>query len=328
MELINFIAGPLLKVTLLLVLSGILLRLAFFSYAIIRSKSRIRDGSWWYAIAAGVRSFFPYHKAAMKKPVYALSRYIFHFGLLIVFIWGGGHIILWDFTGFKWSWTPLPDVWTDSITLCILIFIVFFLVRRIVAPGIRNKSSIGDFFLIAIVVLPCVTGYMAYHQWFDYKNTLILHMISGEAMLIVSVFLFCSTRLATDKCTGCSACTLKCPTGTLNAKENGNDRVFMYSHYQCISCGECVYVCPEKAAALRHEINFKRLFQLTGERIIRTVELTACARCGCLYGTQLQLQKIEQLIDITKDNASILKHCDRCRKLILYEKMRIKTSSS
>jgi nitrate reductase gamma subunit len=45
---------------------------------------------------------------------------------------------------------------------------------------------------LAIVVAPFVTGFLAYHQWLGYKFWLILHILSGEIMLVAIPF----TRLS------------------------------------------------------------------------------------------------------------------------------------
>jgi formate hydrogenlyase subunit 6/NADH:ubiquinone oxidoreductase subunit I len=88
-----------------------------------------------------------------------------------------------------------------------------------------------------------------------------IHILSGEAFMIVAVFLFCRTRLNIEKCITCGACDISCPTGTLEARDEGPVRVFTYSHYQCICCGACLNTCPEEAAELRHEISLARFFQ-------------------------------------------------------------------
>jgi hypothetical protein len=42
--------------------------------------------------------------------------------------------------------------------------------------------------ILLIAVAPFLTGYFAYHQWFNYDTVMALHILSGEAMLITLPF--------------------------------------------------------------------------------------------------------------------------------------------
>jgi nitrate reductase gamma subunit len=68
----------------------------------------------------------------------------------------------------------------------------FFLYRRLSAPVVKNVTDSSDYILLAITVLPFITGFIAYHQLFAYKTMLIIHILAGEAMLIAIPF----TRLS------------------------------------------------------------------------------------------------------------------------------------
>lgn len=137
-------------------------------------------------------------------------------------------------------------------------------------------------------------------------------------MIIMVAFLFYRTRLNKEKCIGCTACELSCPTGTLESEDEKNLRIFTYSHYQCICCGACVNTCPENAADLRHEISLRKFFQVAPKQEIRSVELKACERCGAFFMPEPQLDKIGQTF--TDD---YMYFCGRCRKVnignVLYQ---------
>jgi ferredoxin len=133
--------------------------------------------------------------------------------------------------------------------------------------------------------------------------------MSGEAMMLMAVVLFFRTRLNAVRCTGCAACEISCPTGTLVSNDEGKLRTFTYSHYQCICCGSCVSVCPENAAELMHEISPRRFFQAASKHEIRSVELKECERCGAFFAPEPQLEKVSQTI-----TAEYLRFCPICRK--------------
>jgi nitrate reductase gamma subunit len=69
---------------------------------------------------------------------------------------------------------------------------VFFLVRRLVKPEVQYVTSASDYIILAIVAAPFITGFLAYYQWFGYQIFMILHIISGEIMLVAIPF----TRLS------------------------------------------------------------------------------------------------------------------------------------
>lgn len=312
MDFLSFIEGPLLWIVFLLFIIGIIIRIIFFFFEIIKS-SRDKDHRLRYSLATFGRSLLPFHNAFRKKSLYATLRYIFHICLIVVPIWFSGHIALWEESRFEWAWRALPDTWADWMTLLLLGLAIYFLIRRFAVKDIRFNSSIPDYVIIILTALPFVTGYLLTHGSLDSiaflgDNMWTIHILSAEAMLIMAIFLFCRTRLNTQKCTGCAACELNCPTGALESKDEGKLRIFTYSHYQCICCGACVNTCPEEAAELRHEISLKRFFQIAPKQEIRSVELRVCERCGALFAPEPQLDKIGQTF-----THEYLRFCPRCR---------------
>jgi NAD-dependent dihydropyrimidine dehydrogenase PreA subunit len=277
---------------------------------------------WGHLSLTFGRFFLPFHKGAIKRPFYAVLRYIFHACLLIIPIWYSGHIFLWEESRLQWYWTPIPDVWADWMTLLLLSLCAYFLIRRFIWQPIRSNSSGRDFVIISITALPFISGYFLTHGTlesisFFSDHMLILHILSAEIMMIFTAFLFCKTRLKKERCTGCAACEENCPTGTLESKDKEGFRIFTYSHYQCICCGSCVYVCPEKAAELRHEFGVKIFFQILSKEKIREVELAVCEKCGKSFIPSLQLAKIGHILVDSELNGAFLDSCLRCRQIQL-----------
>ena len=313
MDFESFVEGPLLWITFLLLLVGIASRLTFFSLSIIRS-SQDKDFRLGYQFATFGRLFLPFHRAAIRKPLYSILRYIFHICLIVVPIWLSGHVSLWLESRFEWEWTALPDSLADWMTLILLGIAVYFIVRRLVSSYVRMNTSKNDYLLIIMAALPFLSGYFLAHGTLDevpflgdYIGT--IHILTGEAMFVFVAFLFCRTRLNESRCTGCASCEVSCPTGTLESNDQGKLRIFNYSHYQCICCGACVNTCPEDAAELRHEFGFKRFFQIFAKQRIRDVEMEPCLSCGALFVPEPLLDKIEKTF--THD---YLRTCPNCRK--------------
>jgi nitrate reductase gamma subunit len=113
--------------------------------------------------------------------------YAFHILLLGVPIFLLAHNVLWD-ESWKISWWSLPEDVADYLSLLMLALILFLIIRRMVAPYARIVTTAADYLLLVVVALPFLTGYLAYHQWINYHLMVILHMLSGELMLILIPF--------------------------------------------------------------------------------------------------------------------------------------------
>jgi len=122
-----------------------------------------------------------------KNPVMAIVSFIFHFCLFITPIFAAGHILsLYDSWGI--SYFSFPDKIIDLLTIIVLACCLFFLIRRVVIPRVQSISTPIDYLLLLITAAPFLTGFYAYHQYFDYKSVITLHLLFGELMLILMPF--------------------------------------------------------------------------------------------------------------------------------------------
>jgi ferredoxin len=317
--LLYFVETTLLWIVAGFFLTGIVLRILFFVFSILRARPFGRRGIIHRLVTLfGV--FAPFHRAVLKKPVCTTLRYAFHASMFMVPVWFSGHIYLWEESRFEWYWTPLPDEWADWMTLSVLAAGTFFFARRIILKN-RLKAKISDFLFILITGLPFLTGYVLTHGNLDsipfFENYLwYFHVISAEIMLAMIIFLFCTTRLRKETCVGCGACVENCPTETLEFYDKDALRFFRYSHYQCICCGSCVNVCPENAATLSHAISMKHFFRLLSKDDIRNVDLATCEGCGITIAPTSQMGKLEGILSANDVEMALLHYCSRCRKLI------------
>jgi Pyruvate/2-oxoacid:ferredoxin oxidoreductase delta subunit len=323
MDLSIFAEGPLLWIVFLLFLAGVSARLIFFGIKILTSPKG-DQARWGFSMPVFGRFLLPFHKAIAKKPLYAVIRYVFHLGLFVVPIWLAGHVSLWEESWLGWTWSTIPDKTADWMTILVIAIAAFFLVRRLLWPEARVRTSWMDFVVIVIAGLPFLTGYFLTHGTLDRvaflgDNMRLIHVLSGEAMILMAVFLFCRTRMNPSRCTGCAACELSCPTGTLESKDQATFRIFNYSHYQCICCGACVNTCPENAAELRHEISLRNFFYILSKHEIRSVEMKACRKCGALFVPEPLFNKINQTV--TDDYLHLCQNCRKTNVVDLYRRM-------
>lgn len=122
-----------------------------------------------------------------KNPIMAIVSFVFHFCLFVAPIFALGHsLVLYKSWGI--SFFSLPDGLIDLLTIILILCAFFFLVRRIIIPRVQAISSPYDYILLFITAAPFLTGFFAYHQWFDYKTVITLHILAGQAMLIAIPF--------------------------------------------------------------------------------------------------------------------------------------------
>mgnify|MGYP001616702734 CR=1 FL=1 len=82
----------------------------------------------------------------------------------------------------------MPDGLADLMTVLVLGCAVFFLVRRIAVPKVAAISYAVDYGVLFLTVMPFLTGFLAYHQLFDYKSVITLHALTGDLLLIALPF--------------------------------------------------------------------------------------------------------------------------------------------
>jgi len=112
---------------------------------------------------------------------------VFHICLIAAPLFLLGHNILLD-QSWGLSLFSFPEFFSDVLTLVVLIGGAYFLGRRLFLARVRAISSIYDFIVLFIAVAPFLTGFLAYHQWGEYKTIILLHILSGELMLITIPF--------------------------------------------------------------------------------------------------------------------------------------------
>lgn len=278
----------------------------------------------WYPLKMTLKligaACLPFHRGWFKKPVYTLVRYLFHACLFIVPIWESGHVILLK-AKLGWHWPTLPVAASETMTLLVIGIGLFFFARRLCNPQVRAVSSVSDVVIILLTIAPFITGYLYANGTLNHipyigDAMLLLHVLTGQIMLVMVIFLFVRTRLLDSTCVGCASCAVNCPTGTLEAKETGKMKSFFYSHYQCICCGACVAVCPEGAARLRHTVSLLHFFSFFKKQKIREKELTRCEGCSDLFAPGRQIEKIQGLMKSKgMELPRTLNYCSRCKKL-------------
>lgn len=185
--------GPLAWAAFLIFFGGIVYRLVD-AWLTARKKDHVVFSyfSPYYAARSLLHWIIPFGSTSMRqRPVFTLVSFAFHISLFVAPIFLFAHIILfkesWDI-----SWWYLPNAAADVFTIIVVLACLFFLVRRLLRPEVRYLTETVDYVLLAVVAAPFVTGFWAVHQWYGFEIASILHMLSGELLLVSIPF----TRLS------------------------------------------------------------------------------------------------------------------------------------
>lgn len=192
-SLYEILNGPLLWLTFILFVGGCLFRIGQFYFQVWK-KERFMFSYWSvkYSLRSGLRWLTPFATTSMRMhPVMTVVAFAFHICLLILPVFLSSHIVLWE-DAWNIQWWALPEPVAEGMTIVVIGACVFFLVRRLVRREVKFLTSPSDFVLLGIVAMPFVTGLYCIYQWPGYAAIHMLHIFSGEVMLVAIPF----TRLS------------------------------------------------------------------------------------------------------------------------------------
>lgn len=192
-DIYHFVSGPMVWVSFIVFIGGSLYRLISLIMLVSKKEKFIFSYmSWRYSLRSILHWMTPFATENWRRhPILTIVTFPFHFGLILVPFFLLSHIVLWD-EAWNISWWSMPELLADIFTVIVIGGCVFFLVRRLKLAEVRFVTSASDYVILAIVAAPFITGFFAQHQWFDYRVATILHMITGEIMLMAIPF----TRLS------------------------------------------------------------------------------------------------------------------------------------
>ncbi len=122
------------------------------------------------------------------SPFLTTVSIIFHICLFITPIFLMGHNVLLK-AAIGLSLPSFSEPVSDILTLIVLFCGLFFLLRRLLLRRVRIITTPYDILLLLVVVFPFFTGFLAHHHLLlNYKLMIMLHIISGELILIMIPF--------------------------------------------------------------------------------------------------------------------------------------------
>ena len=188
----EFVSGPLVWFSFGVFFLGSFYRLASMLWMAKKDKVVYPYLSVKYSLRSLLHWVIPFGSRNMRQqPGMTILSFVFHICLIITPLFLMSHIILIQ-QAWKISWWTLPKSVADAMTLIVVISCVIFLIRRFSNPTVRFVTVKSDYLLLAIAIAPFLTGFLSEHQWVAYRPMLIVHILTGNFMLIAIPF----TRLS------------------------------------------------------------------------------------------------------------------------------------
>jgi nitrate reductase gamma subunit len=188
----NFVSGPLVWIAFAVFLGGLAYQLITMLSLAKKDKVVYSYMSTKYGLRSLAHWVVPFASKNMRmRYETTLITFLFHLFLVLVPFFLVAHVAMFSFS-WGLNWSTIASASGDWLTVFVLLAAIFFLLRRIMLPEVRFVTSFSDYLLLGLVAAPFVTGFMAHRQWFDYETMVLIHMISGSAMLMAIPF----TRLS------------------------------------------------------------------------------------------------------------------------------------
>jgi nitrate reductase gamma subunit len=200
--------GPFFRLSIALTILG-LLRLAILNavnIAGVLARARDRAIPWGTVLRDTAAWLLPYGKAR-SQAVFAAASFVFHITAIVTPIFLAAHIALWQ-RGLGVSWPSIPQTAADYMTLTAIAALAVLFVKRVSAKATRALSGAQDYLIPLVLLIPFVSGYLAMHPGvnpFEYNATMFVHVVSGNAVLILLPFsklshavLFPTTQLVSE----------------------------------------------------------------------------------------------------------------------------------
>jgi nitrate reductase gamma subunit len=186
MTLLDFARGPALQWSLIILVFGVMWRI--IGALLIMAKKDLSKPRRNTALRDGLKTIatrsLPEHQFEKKIRFQHFSGYAWHVALFISVLFFAPHIMFFESVlGFGWPHLPNPIILvTAAISLAILFAL---LIRRASHPVQRLISNTDDYISILVVIVPLITGILAFaHIGARYETLLAIHLLSVEALFV------------------------------------------------------------------------------------------------------------------------------------------------
>lgn len=190
-EYLEFVRGPLFRFAFLIMVLGLLRHVITALWGIGRMVYRARDTKNDYV--GILRNTFiwliPLTRLHKKLPVTGISSYIFHIGIILVPLFLVDHINLWR-SSLGIGWPGIPKIIADLLCYGVFVSGTILLGIRIFNVTSRSVSRFMDYFLLILIQLIFVTGFLASRPYnpIPYNIMMFVHILSADVLFLLMPF--------------------------------------------------------------------------------------------------------------------------------------------
>lgn len=188
MDYYELVRGPLAFLTFAVFILGLCFRLFQFYWQGTNPKMLYPGKSLSSGFTAIFLGVVPFATRFMReRPLFTVITVLFHTCVIVIPLFFLSHTVLWV-ESYGLLWSNIPDGMADVMTLFVLFACLFFFIRRVRVPEVRQVSQLSDFLLILAIFVSFLTGFMAFHQMGPYRPMLITHILSSEMLIVMIPF--------------------------------------------------------------------------------------------------------------------------------------------
>jgi len=195
-DLYSIIRGPVTTAALLLFTACLIFRVVQFYLATSRLAPRATEKDTPQTVMFNLQKHIQSVPQQLRKTrthyrnsIFGMTPFttwltvVYHVIITAAVFFAAGHNVLLDLS-WGFSFPTIPEKTMDVLTIFVIVVSLYYLIRRAFSAKMKFPLIFRDYLAIIVTAAPFVTGFMAFHQWFDYRTVIICHMISGQLMLL------------------------------------------------------------------------------------------------------------------------------------------------
>jgi nitrate reductase gamma subunit len=187
--LLDFATGPLFVATFAFMVMGLIRIVIKQLTQVIHSVRRLPHAEIDVGgnVSSSLSWLLPVKHLYRNRPLFSVTSFVAHVGLIVVPIFLVEHIELWR-RGLGIAWPGISPVAADVFTVVVISAFLVLLTLRIFDRAARTLSSPSDYLLVLVVVAPFLSGFMAFHPAFNplsYNVMLLVHVLSAELLFVL-----------------------------------------------------------------------------------------------------------------------------------------------
>ena len=191
--MLEFLTGPMLVASLVIFFAGLALRAALYFKGLDQKLDRIAYTHYLSrglkgAAASIIKWIVPFASRGWRAEVpNAIPFFLLHLGaVLLPFFLLGHTIVLEGATGI--SLPAMPMLLADVLTFSALFGLLVYIGRRVMLAHVRVMTTGQDWYLLFVTLFVFASGAFARFEASGYEAWLLLHVLSGEILLITAPF--------------------------------------------------------------------------------------------------------------------------------------------